>query len=116
MGLGRVEFVERFLERDGPVWAVKSGADGYCLFYEPLDRACLIEPMKPLSCLAWPFYRWPLGGPGAFAEAQNLCPALAELEWPDYLAAFEAAGAGGPPPKSLKEATLGYRGGGRFFA
>jgi hypothetical protein len=105
-GLGPGDLTGAYLERDGRLWAVKVGPDGACAFFEPGLRACRIHGHKPLSCRTWPFYWAPLGSPGAFFEAKDVCPGLSAWDYPDFVAAFAATGAKAPP-RSLKKALLG---------
>jgi Fe-S-cluster containining protein len=93
------------LEADGRLWAVKTGPDGFCLFYDQGSKACRIHPVKPLSCRSWPYYRTILENPGCFSEAKEICEALSDWNHSAFLIAFRALNL--PlPPRSLKKASL----------
>lgn len=71
--------VETFLKihceaRNGKRY-VKSGADGYCVFFNK-DRGCLIHQVKPAPCRLWPFYPALLKDPESWREAMNACPGI----------------------------------------
>ncbi|MDR1111376.1 MAG: YkgJ family cysteine cluster protein [Deltaproteobacteria bacterium] len=109
IGVGPGLLKTRYLWPEGRLWGVKSGQDGFCLFYDPRDKACLIHQAKPLACGAWPFYWTLFKNEGAFAEAQGTCPALAGWDYQSFLSAFGDLGRP-MPPKSLKKALDGFSG------
>ncbi len=84
---GEAERISRFLEMDiktfgeqyceeknGKVY-LKTGADGYCIFYAK-DKGCLIHPVKPKRCADWPFYRANMEDPDTWNLAKQACPGI----------------------------------------
>jgi Fe-S-cluster containining protein len=95
-----------FLER-GPagLWSVASapGPGGHCLLFR--DGLCLVHPVKPPICRAWPRLRALLTDPETFREAAGSCPGLAPLDYEGFAAEYRAGGR--PlPPASFKAALL----------
>jgi Fe-S-cluster containining protein len=92
-------------ETDWPLIQVGLAPEGYCAFFDQTRQACVIHPLKPLACRAWPFYWTLLNSQSGFLEAQNVCPALEAWDYPTFLAAFKATGQKWPS-KNLKQAEL----------
>ena len=59
-------------EKDGKHF-LKSGPDGYCMFY---DQGCGVHPGRPDVCRAWPFFRGNLLDELSFAMAREDCPGI----------------------------------------
>jgi Fe-S-cluster containining protein len=97
--------IDTCLEFQGRLWTVKNGHDGFCIFFDKEKKSCRIHRLKPLSCRYWPFYSFLLKNEGGFLEAQNICKALFDWDYPTFLAAFKALNIP-DPPKSLKKASL----------
>jgi uncharacterized protein len=54
---------------------VRSGEDGYCVFFHK-ERRCLIHPVKPGPCRLWPFYPALLKDRGSWKAAMDACPGI----------------------------------------
>jgi len=48
-------FVSRFCEDRHGDTHIKTGQDGFCIFFDR-EKACLIHPVKPEICMLWPYY------------------------------------------------------------
>lgn len=60
--------------RNGRIY-IKTGEDGFCLFYDP-EKRCLIHPVKPRPCLLWPFYPALLQDRENWEMAKEACPGI----------------------------------------
>jgi len=61
-----------WLERRNNKNSVRSGTDGNCLFFSA-SHGCLVHPVKPAICRAWPFFRGNLVDPYSLALAKEYC-------------------------------------------
>lgn len=80
----RRDFLD-FPGREGaPPWDIGCGENGKCLFSQA-DGRCLIHPVKPEVCRAWPYLPGPLRVESAFLEARAACPGLRhDLNWEGF--------------------------------
>jgi Fe-S-cluster containining protein len=76
-----------YLEPKRNLHQVLTSSKGVCVFY---TNGCSIHPVKPSMCRRWPFYQAVLASNWGFCEAKELCPGLADWDYPTFLAAFEA--------------------------
>lgn len=56
MGIGTAEFCDIYGEQRGGKLVIRSGDDGYCIFFEA-GKGCTAHPCRPDICRAWPFFR-----------------------------------------------------------
>ncbi|KUJ95579.1 MAG: uncharacterized protein PWR24_1637 [Desulfonauticus sp.] len=49
--------------------------NNFCLFFAP-KKGCLIHPVKPKVCAAWPYFRGNLVDESAFSLAKEYCPGI----------------------------------------
>lgn len=77
------------------------GKEGPCVFLE--DSRCLIHPVKPALCRAWPFLPGLLKDREVFYEAKCLCGGLADLSHDDFIKDFKTRGSTFPPKSFLSE-------------
>lgn len=88
LGLGPEDFRRLYLEQGQPPWDIRTGPDNFCLFHQA-DGRCLIHPVKPAVCRAWPFLPGILRHESAFEEAKLACPGLAaESDWAGFRKAW----------------------------
>jgi Fe-S-cluster containining protein len=102
-----------FLDRDRPgLWSVRSspGPGGACLFSR--DGLCLVHPVKPPVCRAWPRLRALVTDAQAFREAAEACPGLARLDFAGFSEEYREGRRPLPPP-SFKAVLLARSGAGR---
>ncbi|MDR2612618.1 MAG: YkgJ family cysteine cluster protein [Deltaproteobacteria bacterium] len=100
-----------FLEQERPgLWSVLNRPGGHCLLFR--GGVCLIHPVKPPICRAWPRLRALVTDPLAFLEAAEACPGLARLDFAGFSAGYREGRLPLPPP-SFKAALLARAGGGR---
>jgi hypothetical protein len=106
MGLAFARFEELFLEREpSGLYSVASspGPEGHCLLFR--DGLCLVHPVKPPICRAWPRLRAIVTDPGAFLEAGGACPGLARLDFEGLSSEYRGGGRA-LPPRSFKAVLL----------
>jgi hypothetical protein len=75
LGMPRASFIRRFCERRNGKLSIKTGNDGYCIFYDR-QKKCRIHPVKPLSCSTWPFYPALLKDKDNWDLAKEACPGI----------------------------------------
>jgi Fe-S-cluster containining protein len=106
LGLDFPRFAELFLDREpSGLYSVASaaGPGGHCLLFR--DGICLIHPVKPPICRAWPRLRALVTDPEAFREASEACPGLARTGFEALSSDYGEAGR--PlPPSSFKSVLL----------
>jgi Fe-S-cluster containining protein len=68
-------FIQQYCqEKHGRLYIV-SGADGFCVFYDPGKR-CRIHAVKPGPCSLWPFYPALLKEKENWEMAKDACPGI----------------------------------------
>jgi Fe-S-cluster containining protein len=75
LGLDLPEFQDRYIRRSGEKYFVQTSEDEMCLFFVP-DKGCLVHPVKPRTCRAWPFFRGNLMDESSFEMAREYCPGI----------------------------------------
>jgi Fe-S-cluster containining protein len=106
LGLGFKETELTFLERDSSgLYRVGAypGPAGSCLFLK--DGLCLIHPVKPPVCRAWPWFRALVTDSWAFREAQEACPGLARVNFDSFSSGYRK-GLTPLPPRSYRAELL----------
>lgn len=105
LGLAFRRFEELFLEREpSGLYSVANAPvpGGHCLLFK--GGLCLVHPVKPLICRAWPRLRALVTDPEAFREASEACPGLGRL---GFAALADEYREGRPlPPPSFKAVLL----------
>jgi Fe-S-cluster containining protein len=99
-----------FLEREpSGLYSVLNapGPEGHCLLFR--GGQCLIHPVKPLVCRAWPRLWALVTDPRAFLEAAEACPGLSRLGF-EALSAEYRSGGKPLPPRSYKAVLLARSG------
>ena len=75
LGITSKEFLSRFCqEKHGRFW-VKTGSDGFCIFFNK-EKSCLIHPVKPKKCDLWPFYPAIVRDKENWEMARDACPGI----------------------------------------
>ncbi|MBO4312715.1 MAG: YkgJ family cysteine cluster protein [Desulfovibrio sp.] len=69
------EVIARYGEYSGKKLKIKTGDDGYCIFFMA-GRGCTVHPGKPSICRAWPFFRGNLVDPDSLEMAKDFCPGI----------------------------------------
>ncbi|MBN2122973.1 MAG: YkgJ family cysteine cluster protein [Deltaproteobacteria bacterium] len=54
---------------------IRTGPDGFCLFYDPEEK-CRIHPVKPEPCRLWPFFPAIVGDRDNWQLAMEACPGI----------------------------------------
>jgi Fe-S-cluster containining protein len=69
------EFTSQFCEeRNGRLY-IRTGEDGFCLYYDK-EKSCLIHPVKPDRCCLWPFFPANVHDKDAWELAKEACPGI----------------------------------------
>ena len=68
-------FVSEYCETLQGRPSIKTGFDGYCIFYDHKTK-CNIHPVKPRICSRWPFYPALLQDAENLALARDACPGI----------------------------------------
>ncbi len=77
LDLDLVTFMDRFIRRKGAKSFVRVSESGWCIFFTR-DQGCLVHPVKPRACRAWPFFRGNLMDEISFEMAREYCPGIEE--------------------------------------
>lgn len=86
LNLAEAAFVARYVEYAQGKPRIRSGADGFCVFFEA-GKGCGVHPAKPDVCRAWPFFRGNLIDPASLAMAREFCPGIArDVAFSDFAA------------------------------
>ncbi len=75
LGLALPEFEKNYIYMQGNKYLVRTDEKDTCLFFEN-SRGCLVHPVKPRTCRAWPFFRGNLMDESSFAMAREYCPGI----------------------------------------
>ncbi len=75
LGLTRAELLERYGADKGSKPNLKTGPDGYCVFFEQ-GVGCGVHPARPDICRAWPFFRGNLVDEASWEMVQDYCPGI----------------------------------------
>ena len=69
------KFVSQFCEeRNGRLY-IRTGKDGFCLYYDK-EKSCLIHPVKPDRCSLWPFFPAIVNDKENWELAKEACPGI----------------------------------------
>jgi Fe-S-cluster containining protein len=75
LGVTSSEFTSQFCEeRNGRLY-IRTGEDGFCLYYDK-EKSCLIHPVKPDRCSLWPFFPANVHDKDAWELAKEACPGI----------------------------------------
>jgi Fe-S-cluster containining protein len=75
LGIDSASFISRFCDEEYGRISIKSGEDGYCIFFDK-ERQCTIHPVNPTPCSSWPFYDALLKDPDNWNSAKDACPGI----------------------------------------
>ena len=75
LGMPPASFIRKFCEKRSGKLSIKTGSDGYCIFYDH-EKKCLIHPAKPRSCVLWPFYLALLKDRDNWDLVKEACPGI----------------------------------------
>ena len=67
------ELFEKYSEKRNGKWSLRTGNDGYCIFFE---KGCGVHPGRPDICRAWPFFRGNLIDATSWEMIQGYCPGV----------------------------------------
>lgn len=75
LGVSVDEFLSGFCEeRNGRIY-IRTGQDGFCLYYDQ-KKSCLIHPVKPDRCSLWPFFPAIVNDKDNWELAKEACPGI----------------------------------------
>ena len=66
-------FQEVYTKWDNGKSFLRTGPDGYCIFYQ---NGCNVHPARPDICRAWPYFRGNLIDPASWELIQDYCPGV----------------------------------------
>ncbi len=69
------DFLSRFCEKRHGRLSIKTGPDGFCIFFDQ-DKGCLIHPVKPKICTLWPFFPANVRDKDNWELAKEACPGI----------------------------------------
>lgn len=85
LGLSLDDFQKRFIQNSGDKSFVRTNGRDLCVFFEP-GQGCLVHPVKPATCRAWPFFRGNLMDEASFEMAREYCPGISpEVEFSEFV-------------------------------
>jgi len=73
--MGIADFQHGHVRSNGLKSFIRSNEQGWCIFFH-VDRGCLVHPVKPGPCRAWPFFRGNLLDRSSFEMAREYCPGI----------------------------------------
>ncbi|WP_027368132.1 YkgJ family cysteine cluster protein [Desulfocurvibacter africanus] len=76
LGLAREEFLTMAVEFKSDRNRLRTGPDGYCIYYRQDLHGCGIHPARPDICRAWPFFRGNLLDRLSWEMVQDYCPGV----------------------------------------
>lgn len=74
-GLSQAEFSARYAEPRGGKLVIRTGADGFCIFFKA-GAGCTAHPGRPDICRAWPFFKGNLVDEVSLEMAASDCPGI----------------------------------------
>lgn len=75
LGLCHADFRARYAEPRGGKLTIRSGDDGYCVFFKA-GEGCTVHSGRPDVCRAWPFFRGNLVDEISLRMAAADCPGI----------------------------------------
>lgn len=76
LNMNHEEFQKKFLEPEVTnKYSIRTKEDGYCIFFDK-NKGCLVHPVKPNICLAWPFFKGNLEDKNSLEMAKEYCPGI----------------------------------------
>ncbi|MFP4236907.1 MAG: YkgJ family cysteine cluster protein [Desulfonatronovibrio sp.] len=75
LGLELDNFQAKYIRKSGEKFFVRTGSDKLCLFFAQ-GKGCLVHPVKPGPCRAWPFFRGNLMDESSFEMARQYCAGI----------------------------------------
>ena len=75
MEIASEAFISGFCQEKNGRFSIKTGHDGFCIFYEK-KRGCHIYLVKPGICTLWPFYPAILKDMDNWEMAKDACPGI----------------------------------------
>lgn len=75
LGMTSASFAKQYCDEKGGRFSIKTGLNGYCIFYDK-EKRCLLHPVKPSPCILWPFYPANLKDAYNWEMAKDACPGI----------------------------------------
>lgn len=76
LGLDREDFLAAAAETKAGHIRLRSGPDGYCVYYSHEIPGCGVHPARPDICRAWPFFRGNMVDASSWEMIQDYCPGV----------------------------------------
>ena len=68
-------FKEKYIYSKSDKDFIQTAKDSFCIFFQK-ETGCLIHPVKPKVCRAWPFFRGNLVDKTSWEMAKEYCPGI----------------------------------------
>lgn len=75
IGSDPAAFVDNYCDLSGAKPVITRGKNGSCIFFDP-EKQCIIHPVKPYMCRAWPFLKTLVNNPENWDIMANSCPGM----------------------------------------
>ena len=75
LGITSQAFLSRFCEEKHGRLYVKTGPEGFCIFYDK-EKGCRIHSAKPIRCSSWPYYPAIVSDKENWELAKDACPGI----------------------------------------
>ncbi|RQD66821.1 MAG: YkgJ family cysteine cluster protein [Desulfonatronovibrio sp. MSAO_Bac4] len=86
LNLSLTEFQDIYIRQSGQKYFVQTDEHGLCLLFVQ-DKGCLAHPVKPKTCMAWPFFRGNLMDESSFEMAREYCSGInPQVSFEDFVA------------------------------
>ncbi|WP_028575147.1 YkgJ family cysteine cluster protein [Desulfonatronovibrio hydrogenovorans] len=83
--LDLLDFQARYVGSSGHKSFIRAGQDGLCLFFIS-GQGCMVHPVKPGPCRAWPFFRGNLLDESSFEMARQYCSGISQdISFADFV-------------------------------
>ncbi len=69
------KFIDQYCDKSGSKYVLTRGSDSYCIFFNKTEQ-CIIHPLKPYMCRAWPFIQSVIDYPENWNIMANSCPGM----------------------------------------
>lgn len=76
LGLTGDQFIRAYVRRAALRRSLKELPGGDCVLWGGDGRGCIVYPVRPAQCRAFPFWREHLRSPGAWATLAESCPGV----------------------------------------
>jgi Fe-S-cluster containining protein len=69
------EFRQKYVYLRSEKYFIQTNSDNFCIFFQK-NTGCLVHPVKPKVCQAWPFFKGNLIDKTSWEMAKEYCPGI----------------------------------------